>query len=53
MVTSLLDKLGVAPQRYQQGSHAVHTCIGGSRIATVQLQSGAGFYPVPLFESPG
>ncbi|WP_137887048.1 aldehyde dehydrogenase family protein [Pseudomonas sp. 2FE] len=41
MVASLLDKLGVAPQRYQQGSHAVHTPIDGSRIATVQLQSRA------------
>ncbi len=41
MVASLLDKLGVDPQRYQQGSHAVHTPIDGSQIATVRLQSGA------------
>ncbi len=40
MVASLLDKLGVDPQRYQQGSHAVHTPIDGSQIATVRLQSG-------------
>lgn len=53
MVASLLDTLGADPQHYQQGSHAVRTTIGGSQIATLQLQDGAEFSPVPLFESPG
>ncbi|WP_285960660.1 L-piperidine-6-carboxylate dehydrogenase [Pseudomonas tohonis] len=41
MVAALLDRLGVDPKLYQQGEHAVHTPIDGSRIARVQLEGRA------------
>jgi len=41
MVAALLNKLGVAPSRYQQGAHAVHSPIDGSQIGTVELQDAA------------
>jgi len=41
MVAALLDRLGVDSKLYQQGEHAVHTPIDGSRIGMVQLESRA------------
>ncbi|MEN0106389.1 MAG: aldehyde dehydrogenase family protein [Pseudomonas sp.] len=41
MVAALLNKLGVAPSRYQQGEHAVFSPIDGSQIGSVQLQDAA------------
>ncbi|MES2818553.1 MAG: aldehyde dehydrogenase family protein [Pseudomonadota bacterium] len=37
MIAALLTTLGVDPQHYSRGGHAVHTPIDGSRIASVQL----------------
>ena len=39
MVGQLLASLGVAPQSFQGGEHAVHTPIDGSRIAGVTLET--------------
>ncbi|MFZ6046171.1 aldehyde dehydrogenase family protein [Pseudomonas sp. CR3202] len=41
MVAALLDRLGVDPSLYQQGDHAVHSPIDGSRIGTVRLEGRA------------
>ncbi|WP_044873856.1 aldehyde dehydrogenase family protein [Pseudomonas sp. LFM046] len=41
MVAALLDRLGVNPSLYQQGDHAVHSPIDGSRIGTVRLEGRA------------
>ncbi|AYF89812.1 aldehyde dehydrogenase family protein [Pseudomonas sp. DY-1] len=41
MVAALLDRLGVDSSLYQQGDHAVHSPIDGSRIGTVRLESRA------------
>jgi aldehyde dehydrogenase (NAD+) len=38
MVAALLDRLGVDPSLYQQGDHAVHSPIDGSRIGSVRLE---------------
>jgi aldehyde dehydrogenase (NAD+) len=37
----LFDRLGLAPQLFQQGDLAVHTPIDGSRIGSVRLQGAA------------
>jgi aldehyde dehydrogenase (NAD+) len=41
MVAALLDRLGVDSSLYQQGDHAVHSPIDGSRIGTVRLEGRA------------
>ena len=41
MVAALLDRLGVDSSLYQQGDHAVHSPIDGSRIGTVHLEGRA------------
>jgi aldehyde dehydrogenase (NAD+) len=38
MVAALLDRLGVDPSLYQQGDHAVHSPIDGSRLGSVRLE---------------
>ncbi|MFI8337415.1 aldehyde dehydrogenase family protein [Pseudomonas taetrolens] len=41
MIAALLDRLGVNPALYQQGSQAVHTPIDGSRIGAVHWEGAA------------
>ncbi|MCY1287285.1 Succinate-semialdehyde dehydrogenase [NADP(+)] [compost metagenome] len=41
MVAALLDRLGVDSSLYQQGEHAVHSPIDGSRIGSVRLEGRA------------
>ncbi|MET1078521.1 MAG: aldehyde dehydrogenase family protein [Pseudomonas sp.] len=41
MISDLLEKLGVDPRAYQQGSHVVNSPIDGSRLGSVQLESPA------------
>ncbi|WP_342243736.1 L-piperidine-6-carboxylate dehydrogenase [Pseudomonas sp. OTU5201] len=41
MVAALLDRLGVDSSLYQQGDHAVHSPVDGSRIGTVRLEGRA------------